>query len=102
VKEYELYIPLDYNDGSPIEPDKLVRVRDRLLQQFGYLTYLPAENVGYWTLGAVTYRDRIVLYRVVSGDVRRARRFFRRLKEELKHDLKQEEIFIVEKDANVL
>jgi hypothetical protein len=34
--------------------------------------------------------------------VRRARRFFRRLKEELKRDLKQEEIFIVEKNANVL
>jgi hypothetical protein len=102
VKEYEVYVPLDYNDGSPIESEKLVAVRERILQQFGYLTYLPAENVGYWTLGSVTYRDRIVLYRVVSGDVRRARRFFRRLKEELKRDLRQEEIFIVEKDANVL
>jgi len=30
------------------------------------------------------------------------RRFFRQLKQELKHDLKQEEIFIVEKNANVL
>jgi len=97
-----VYVPLNYNDGSPIEPEKLVKVRKRILHQFGYLTYLPAENVGYWTLGAVTYRDRIVLYRVVSGDVRRARRFFRQLKQELKHDLRQEEIFIVEKDANIL
>jgi len=32
VKEYELYIPLNYNDGSPIEPEKLVKVRDRLLE----------------------------------------------------------------------
>jgi hypothetical protein len=38
VKEYELYVPLTYNDGSPIEGEKLVRVRDRLLEQFGSLT----------------------------------------------------------------
>ena len=74
MKEYELYIPLNYNDGPPIEPEKLVEVRDRLLQQFGLFT----------------------------GDARRARRFFRRLKEVLKQELKQEEIFIMEKEANVL
>jgi len=34
--------------------------------------------------------------------VRKARRFFRQFKEELKQDLKQEEVFIVEKDANLL
>ena len=33
MKEYEVYIPLDYNDGSPIESEKLVKVRDRLLEQ---------------------------------------------------------------------
>ncbi len=102
MKEYELYIPLNYNDGSPIEPEKLVQVRDRLLEQFGHLTYLPAENLGYWTLGNITYQDRIVLYRVVTENVRKARRFFRQFKQELKQALKQEEVFIVEKDANLL
>jgi hypothetical protein len=102
VKEYELYVPLTYNDGSAIEVEKLIRVRERLLEQFGNLTFFPQHNEGYWTMGRVTFRDSIVIYRVVSDKVRMTRRFFRRLKEELKADLKQEEIFIVEKDVNVL
>jgi hypothetical protein len=78
VKEYDVYVPVTYNDGSPIEPRKFVR------------------------LGGVTYRDEIVIFRVITDKVRSARRFLTQLKEELKRDLKQEEILIVEKDAELL
>jgi hypothetical protein len=50
----------------------------------------------------VTYRDEIVIYRVLTDRVRTARRFFARIKEDLKRDLDQEEILIVEKDAQIL
>jgi len=53
-------------------------------------------------MGHVTFRDEIVIFRVLSADLRGARRFFRKLKSELKQDLEQEEILIVEKDADVL
>jgi hypothetical protein len=43
-----------------------------------------------------------VLYRVVASNVRQARRCFRQLKEDLKKELRQEEIFVVEKDDYVL
>jgi hypothetical protein len=102
VKEYELYVPLSYNDGSSIESEKLLRIRARLLEQFGSLTFFPQHNDGFWTMGGVTFRDSIVIYRVVTDKTRTARKFFRQLKEELKTDLKQEEIFIVEKDVNIL
>jgi hypothetical protein len=102
VKEYDLYIPLTYNDGSPIESRKLVRLRNRLLREFGGLTFFPQTNEGFWTVAGVTYRDQIVIYRVISGNMRAARRFLRELKEQLKRDLNQEEILIVEKDAELL
>jgi hypothetical protein len=102
VKEYELYVPLTHNDGTPVDPDKLVKLRDRLLEQFGGLTFFPQRNDGFWTFGGVTYRDEIVIYRILTGQHRMARKFFRELKEELKRDLNQEEILIVEKDADVL
>jgi hypothetical protein len=38
VKEYDIYVPLTYNDGEPIEARKLLRIRERLLAQFGGLT----------------------------------------------------------------
>jgi hypothetical protein len=50
----------------------------------------------------VTYQDAIVIYRMITGDVRAARRFLRQLKEELKEDLDQEEILIVEKEADLI
>jgi hypothetical protein len=53
-------------------------------------------------MGNVTFRDRIVIYRVITGEVGAARRFFRQIKEQLKRELKQEDILIVEKDALIL
>jgi hypothetical protein len=102
VREYELYIPLKYNDGSPIEDAKIQAIGERLLEQFGGVTFFPQRNQGMWRMGAVTFRDEIVIFRVLTERARRARHFFRHLKEDLKRDLQQEEILIVEKKAEVL
>lgn len=102
MKEYELYLPLRYNDGTPVEPRKIERVGERLLEQFGGVTFFPQPNEGAWRMGDVTFRDEIVIFRVLASNVRATRRFFRRLKAELKEELRQEEILIVEKDAEVL
>ena len=102
MKEYDIYIPLTYNDGEPIEARKMLRIRERLLAQFGGLTYFPQENEGFWTFGGVTYRDAIVIYRVFATRATTARRFLLKLKEELKKELEQEEILIVEKEADLL
>src|SRR3954467_12226812 len=64
VKEYDIFIPLTYNDGKPVEGRKLVRLRERLLEEFGGVTFFPQSNEGFWTFGDVTYRDEIVIYRV--------------------------------------
>lgn len=102
MKEYEVYVPLTHNDGAPVDPEILVRLRERLLEQFGGLTFFPQRNEGLWTFGGITYRDEIVIYRILTQQQRIARKFFRELKEQLKRDLDQEEILIVEKDADVL
>jgi hypothetical protein len=102
VKEYEVYVPLHYNDGSPIEPDKIAGIGERLLSDFRGLTFFPQPNQGLWKMGHVVFRDKIVIFRVLSDNTRSARRLLRQLKEDLKRDLKQEEILIVEKDAEVL
>jgi len=76
VKEYELYVPLAHNDGTPVDPKVLVQLRERLLAEFGGLTFFPQPNEGFWTFGGVTYRDEIVVYRVLSDRVRIARASF--------------------------
>jgi hypothetical protein len=102
VKEYDIFLPLRYNDGRRVESIKFRQLRDRLLNEFIGLTYFPQRNQGFWKLGTVTYRDEIVIYRVIASNSRAARRFLRNLKEELKADLEQEEILIVERDVDTL
>jgi hypothetical protein len=102
VKEYDIFLPLRYNDGNPIESRKFQEVQLQLLAHFEGLTYFPQPNQGIWKLGGVTYRDEIVIYRVIAADSRRARRFLQRLKGQLKAEFVQEEILIVERDVDAL
>jgi hypothetical protein len=46
VKEYELYLPLRYNDGSPVEDREIRRVGELLLHQFGGVTFSPSRIKG--------------------------------------------------------
>jgi hypothetical protein len=102
VREYDLFVPLHYNDGTPVERDKLARLRQRLVDEFGGLIDLHHQHKGYWKIGGVTFRDEIVIYRALVDDAAEARRFFRELKEELTVDLRQEDVLIVERQVEVL
>ena len=44
MKEYEIYVPLPHNDGSPVDPERLVQLRERLLEPFGGLTFFPQRT----------------------------------------------------------
>lgn len=102
MKEYDLFVPLYYNDGRPVEPQKFQTLQQLLLDQFGGLTFFPQPNEGLWTVAGITYRDAIVIYRVITSDALPARRFLAALKERLKEALQQEEILIVERDVETL
>jgi hypothetical protein len=102
VKEYDVFIPLCYNDGKPIESFRFQNLQARLLEHFDGLTYFPQPNQGFWKFGGMTYRDQIVIYRVITQDAENARRFLSALKQELKKDFQQEEILIIEREVGLL
>jgi hypothetical protein len=52
VKEYDLFVPLYYNDGRQIEPQKFQDLQTQLLDQFGGLTFFPQPNEDFWTMAA--------------------------------------------------
>jgi hypothetical protein len=74
----------------------------RLLEHFEGLTYFPQPNQGFWKFGNITYRDQIVIYRVISQDAATAREFLSNLKARLKRDLRQEEVLIIEREIGLL
>ena len=102
MKEYDIFVPLYYNDGTPIEATRYQRLQAELLAHFNGLTFFPQPNEGFWKMGGVTYRDEIVIYRVLADRTRAARRFLAQLKDRLKRELKQEEILIVERDVDTI
>jgi hypothetical protein len=102
MREYELYVPLHYNDGRPVELDKLTRLKQRLVHEFGGLTHFPQENEGLWKVGQFTFRDRIVILRVLANELEKAELFFRALKEDLKRDWQQNDFLIVAKSVTAL
>jgi hypothetical protein len=101
VKEYDIFVPLNYNDGRPVEAEKFQRLQEVLLSQFEGLTFFPQPNRGFWKMADVTYRDEIVVYRVLTSS-EEARRFLGDLKEHLKAEFEQEEILIIERDVETL
>jgi hypothetical protein len=85
-----------------VEPQKFQVLQQQLLDQFGGLTFFPQSNAGFWTMAGMTYRDEIVIYRVITSDEQEARRFLSALKERLKEAFQQEDILIVEREVETL
>ena len=100
MKEYDLYVPLHSNDGAPIPPAKLTRLTKRLIERFGGLTQFPQAHDGFWKIGAVTFRDRIIILRVLSNeDTAASDRFWNQIKKTLMKHWKQKDVLIVVKDV---
>jgi hypothetical protein len=102
AREYDLYLPLRYNDGRPVEAEKVAALKRRLGEHFGGLTCFPQKSEGTGKIGGVTFRDEMVILRILADDVPAARVFFGQLREELKAGLEQEDILIVERKVRIL
>jgi hypothetical protein len=46
VKEYDVFVPLYYNDGQPIEAEKFQDLQSRLLERFEGLTLFSSAEPG--------------------------------------------------------
>jgi len=95
MKEYDLYVPLYSNRGVPLPPTQLARLKKRLVKRFGGLTYFPQKTEGFWKIGAVTFRDEVVILRVLCEEKRSVQLYWSSLKEELKKSWKQNDVLIV-------
>ena len=57
MKEYDIFVPLYYKDGTPVETARFQHLQALLLERFEGLTYFPQPNQGFWKFGNMTYRD---------------------------------------------
>ncbi len=101
-REYDLYLPLTYNDGTPVEPEKIERLKKRVHDRFGGFTFFPQKSEGVWRVGNVVFREEIVILHVLSDEPKESKAFFLQLKGELMQDLKQNEVLIIMRKVEVL
>ncbi len=99
IRSIEIYLPLDYNDGRPIQESKYLALQQELLNRFGGVTSVQRQFPlqGVWQSGTETYHDRVVVFSVMDfrgGTQLECLRYLERLKGRLKKKFDQLEILI--------
>jgi hypothetical protein len=93
---YEILLPLKYNDGGSVEPEKLLQTKQDLVQKFGALTVDPYPVQGFWTYQGTSYQDALLRYIVdVEEDTAAVQVFFGEFKEILKARFRQLDVWVV-------
>ena len=102
MHEYDLFVPLCTNDGTRIAATKPRRLKNALIKHFGGLTEFPQEQRGFWKVGKVTFRDKII-WRVLSNEpAAEAKKFWLTIKTELARKWRQKEVLIVRRIVTVI
>jgi hypothetical protein len=103
ARRYDLYLPLTYNDGRPIEDEKFDAVERRLLERFGGLTSQQRDFPlrGIWQGETRLYFDQVILMTVLDFRRRGSTRFPAQLKTALLQEFDQEALLITESPLRV-
>ncbi len=104
MRKYEIYLPLKYNDGKQIEPEKIKQIREDLISVFGAITVSSRSSPyqGTWKYGGVEYIDDIIKVEIVTSADKVTKKFLKDFKERLKESLRQVDILITTHGIQVI
>ena len=104
MRKYEIYLPLKYNDGKEIEPEKIQRIKQELVAMFGAITASSRSSPyqGTWKYGGVEYVDDIIKVEVVTSSDRMMKKVLKDFKERMKESLQQIDILITTHGIQVI
>lgn len=99
IRNIDIYLPLDYNDGRPIEASKFTHLEDELLERFGGVTSIERRFPlrGLWRTEGRVFQDRVVVFSVLDHRTElelETLRYLQRLKMRLKRKFDQLEMLI--------
>ena len=101
MNKYEIYVPLKYNNGAVIKPEKLEQIQEQLMAAFGAITVssLFAPFQGTWRYGGIEFIDDIIRIEVITKE---ELEFFKNFKRRLKRKLRQIDILITMQYIHVI
>ena len=94
---YEFYLPIRYNDKKPIEKHKFRKIKNKILKEFRGISTHPGMVSGRWVNpdSSEICADELIRFEVcVDGSITN-QLYFENLKEELKKEFEQHEIYMV-------
>ena len=91
---FEILLPLFYNDGRPIEPEKYLANDDDLVQTFGATSTDQVTVRGKWKYQSTVYSDQLIRVRVDVEESTENQNAMRALKETMKARFEQLDIWI--------
>jgi hypothetical protein len=101
TKRFEILLPLTYNDGTLIEPEKFDQTADELCDRFGGVTQDTVRVTGTWKYGGTRYRDDLLRMRLDTNDPT-ANAFLHAQKEIWKERFQQIDIWITAYEIEII
>ena len=99
---FEILLPLFYNDGRPIEPEKFLATDDDLVQAFGATSTDQITVRGRWKYQSTIYSDQLIRVRVDVEESAENLETMRALKETMKARFEQIDIWITAHRIDVI
>ncbi|MBC7797165.1 MAG: hypothetical protein H7Z37_09865 [Pyrinomonadaceae bacterium] len=88
-------MPLQFNDGRDVSPDKLAEAVLEIVEKFGAASYETQKVEGHWRYQDVLYRDNLVKIVIDVSDEEENRDWMRNFKAKWKQELEQLELWLV-------
>lgn len=101
-RRYEMLLPLKYNDGRPIEDEKVYQTREELIGRFDAVSFQPGIIQGTWVHEGVRYEDDLRRVVVDVEDSPETRQFFADYKPILCARFEQLEIYIASYPVDIV
>ena len=102
LRRYEILLPSQFNDGSPIPPERLAETLLELEEKFGAVSCETQVIHGLWRQEGEIYRDSLIRIFVDVADTPENRQFFVQFKERLKARFQQLEIWLTTHPIEVI
>lgn len=102
LRRWEILLPSNYNDGTPVPQEMVEEVIAFIHERFGAASFETQTIRGLWRHEGEIYRDSPVRLFADVADTPENREWFRQLKERLKRDFQQFEIWMTSHQIEVL
>lgn len=108
MKLYRIFLPKKYNDGREIEYEKIEKIAEEIIEQFGGYSLAPFAELpfiqGVWISEKTNklYKEIMYMIELFIEDTFANQKWMLARKEAWRQELGQEELFVIVQNAEIL